>query len=80
VAAGGTPELRVSLPRKTPQAAQLLGITYWHLLSLLRAGKLAPPGRDSSGHYLWADADLEAAKRAIGTDRRRRSNRKAVGA
>jgi hypothetical protein len=56
--------------RKTPRAARELGITYSHLMSLLRYGRLAPPERDDSGDYLWTDADLERARQALADGRR----------
>jgi hypothetical protein len=51
--------------RKTPVAAQELGITYWQLIGLLRSGRLTPPGRDTSGDYVWTDADLTRARKAM---------------
>ena len=51
--------------RKTPVAAAELGITESHLQYLLRARKIPPPSRDSSGHYIWTDADIEAARAAL---------------
>jgi hypothetical protein len=35
--------------RKSSVVARELGIGYWHLMGLLRAGKLEPPPKDSSG-------------------------------
>jgi hypothetical protein len=56
---------------KTPQVAKLLGRSSWWLSSLLRSGKLNPPAeRDSSGHYLWSPADIDAARVAMAIDRR----------
>ena len=54
--------------RKTPVAARELGISYWRLIGLLRYGKIDPPGKDTSGDYVWTDADVGRARRA----RRRR--------
>ncbi len=51
--------------RKTPIAARELGISYTNLHNLIRYGKLTPPGRDSSGHFVWTDADLERARVAL---------------
>jgi hypothetical protein len=56
--------------RKTPVAARELGISYHQLIGLLRYDKIDPPARDSSGDYLWADADIERAKAAIRAMRR----------
>lgn len=58
--------------RKSTKAAEELGITYYRLIGLLRSGKLTPPPKDSSGDYLWSDADLHKARRALRTDRRRK--------
>ena len=60
--------------RKSPIAAAELGITYYRLISLLRSKKLPPPQKDSSGDYLWVDADLAAARKALGVDHRSRGN------
>jgi hypothetical protein len=52
--------------RKTPVAAKELGVSYHQLIGLVRFGKLdPPPGRDSSGDYLWTDADLTRAREAF---------------
>jgi hypothetical protein len=61
------------LPRKTPRAAREAGITLTNLYSLLRSGKLAPPAKDSSGHFVWLDADLERLLRVLDAERRRPS-------
>jgi DNA-binding transcriptional MerR regulator len=58
--------------RKTPVAARELGITYHRLMGLLRHGKIAPPDRDSSGDYLWTDADLDRARQALAAAQRER--------
>ena len=50
--------------RKTPVAARELGISYWRLIGLLRYGKIDPPGKDTSGDYVWTDADVGRARRA----------------
>jgi hypothetical protein len=60
--------------RKTPVAARELGTTYHRLMGLLRFGKIDPPARDSSGDYVWTDADLERARAAL------EQGRKAVSA
>jgi DNA-binding transcriptional MerR regulator len=51
--------------RKSPVAARELGVTYHRLMGLLRFNKILPPARDSSGDYLWGDADLERARQAL---------------
>jgi hypothetical protein len=57
--------------RKTPVAARELGVPYYVLTGLLRYGKIDPPGRDSSGDFLWTDADIERARQIL-ADRRQR--------
>jgi hypothetical protein len=56
--------------RKTPVAAKELGVTYHVLVGLMRYGKLEPPGRDSSGDYVWTDHDMERAHQALNERRR----------
>jgi len=51
--------------RKTPVAARELGISYHRLIGLVRYDKITAPARDTSGDYLWADADIARAKAAI---------------
>jgi hypothetical protein len=58
--------------RKTPVAARELGTTYHRLIGLIRFGKITPPQRDSSGDYLWDDADLARAREALKVDFRRK--------
>jgi hypothetical protein len=53
------------MPIKTPQAARELHTSYTRLMSLLRYGQIEPPAKDSSGDYVWTDADLAAARRVI---------------
>jgi hypothetical protein len=50
---------------KTPEAAKQLKVAYSHLISLLRHGKINPPQKDSSGDYVWTEADLAAARQAL---------------
>jgi hypothetical protein len=61
--------------RKSTVAIKELGITYARLVSLLRARKVAPPQKDTSGDYLWTDADLESVRQAMTIDRRRKEAR-----
>lgn len=58
--------------RKTQEVARELGVSYYRIISLLRSEKLVPPQKDASGDYIWAVADLEAARRALLIGRRRR--------
>ncbi len=48
---------------KTPAAARKVGISYTRLIGLMRYDKVAPPERDTSGDFVWTDADLLAAYR-----------------
>lgn len=59
--------------RKTPIAAAELGVTYHRLMGLVRFAKIAAPTRDSSGDYLWTDADLERARQALANLRQRKA-------
>jgi hypothetical protein len=38
----------------------------------MRYGKLEPPQRDTSGDFIWTDADLERARKALSLPRGRR--------
>lgn len=56
----------MTAPVKTQVAADRLGVAYHRLYGLGRYGVISwPEGRDSSGHLLWTEADLAAARRAI---------------
>jgi hypothetical protein len=59
--------------RKTPVAARELGVSYNTLINLLRFDKIDPPGRDSSGDYVWTDGDLERAREALSRLQRRKA-------
>lgn len=50
---------------KTPQAAHRLNVPYSQLMSWIRYGKVAPPRKDSSGDYVWTEADLVAVQRTM---------------
>jgi hypothetical protein len=58
-------------PRKTRSAAQLIGCTLPALRSAIACGKLAPPGKDESGDFLWQAEDIERAKRILAIDLRK---------
>jgi hypothetical protein len=58
---------------KTPQAAKVLGVSYWRLVSLLRCEKIEPPAKDSSGDFIWLEKDLAAARQALENGRQRRA-------
>jgi hypothetical protein len=51
--------------RKTPLAAKELGVPYYRLFFLLRTGQIDRPAEDSSGHLIWSDADVEAARKVL---------------
>lgn len=62
-----------ALPCKTPVAAKLLGVTLSALRAAIDSGKLhRPEHRDTSGHLLWDEGDLERARAAMSIDLRRR--------
>lgn len=53
-------------------AAAQLGIGVPHLRSLVRDARIPPPPKNEFGFYQWRESDLEAARRALAVDRRRR--------
>jgi hypothetical protein len=61
-----------AIPLASGAAADRLGVPYYVLFQLIRARRITPPPRDSSGRYLWFADDLERANKAIGEDRRRK--------
>ena len=58
--------------RKTPIAVRELNTTYYRLIELIRGNKITPPGKDTSGDYLWSDEDLERARQALEAKQRRK--------
>lgn len=54
--------MQTTLKLKTAPAARSLNLPVFTLLNWIRYGLVAAPERDSSGHYLWGAADLEAAR------------------
>jgi hypothetical protein len=58
---------------KTPRAAKTLGISYWNLHNMLRAGQVTRPQKDESGDYIWTPEDLERARQEITSRRRRKA-------
>ena len=50
--------------------------------SLIQTGRMPPPAKDSSGQFVWSDADLANAREAMKIDRRKKGfrRRKAVPA
>ena len=57
---------------KTPAVADLIGVSYYRLIGLLRSRRLAPPQKDTSGDYVWSDGDLERARQALAAKNRRK--------
>jgi hypothetical protein len=55
---------------KSPAAARLLGISYYRLMGMIRSDRVFPPRKDSSGDYIWAEADLRAVREALARGRR----------
>jgi hypothetical protein len=55
----------VSHIRKSSTAARELSIPYHRLIGLIRYGLIAPPVKDTSGDYLWSEADLASARLAL---------------
>lgn len=47
---------------KTSVVAEQLGIGYHRLFGLIRSRKLTPPGKDSSGDYVWSPEDVARAR------------------
>jgi hypothetical protein len=60
---------------RTGEAVRRLGCAYWQLIGALRGGKLQPPAKDSAGQFVWTEEDLERARKALATDRRRKEHR-----
>lgn len=58
---------------KTTTVADQLGVPYYRLFDLLRSRQIAPPAKDSSGDYVWTEADVERARAAIQARLRRRA-------
>ena len=56
---------------KSRAVADQLGVSYWRLFGLLRSGRIAPPGKDSSGDFVWLPEDVERARAALGAGGRR---------
>ena len=50
---------------KTPEVADMLKISYWQLINLLRGRKIPMPMKDSSGDYIWQEPDINAAKKVL---------------
>ena len=61
---------------KTPVAAELLGITYMTLCGMIRRKQVQAPSKDTSGDYVWSEADIGRARQVLA----KRHQRKAVPA
>ncbi len=57
--------------RKTGAAADEIGVPPYRLADLIRARKLAPPAKDSSGDFVWTDEDIARAREALAAGRRK---------
>ena len=57
--------------RTTRETADELGLAYFGVFNLIRYGHIDPPAKTGAGHYLWSDADVAAARRAIEAHRAR---------
>jgi hypothetical protein len=57
----------------TAQAANYLGVKVQTLLGWIRRKKVREPQRDGHGFFVWTEKDLEVARQAMKTDRRRKA-------
>jgi hypothetical protein len=71
---------KVELPRKTAEVARAESVTYHKLHSLVRFNKIARPAMDSSGDFLWFEADVLAARAALAALAKRRKGGALCGA
>jgi hypothetical protein len=61
---------------KTTEVTRILGAGPWEVVGLLRYDRLLPkPEKDSSGDYLWTEADVERARQALRAHRARKVRR-----
>jgi hypothetical protein len=54
----------------------MIGQSPFTVIAAIRAKRLPAPVKDSSGHYFWTAADIEAARSAFAKSQRRRQVRK----
>jgi hypothetical protein len=66
----------MKLGMKSQALAEAVGISYGHLMALVRAKKVKPRLRDSSGHFWWDGRDIALVRRAVATDRRRKEHKR----
>jgi hypothetical protein len=57
-----TTEVEVSMPLKTMALCQQENVPCWTLMGWLRGGKLSPPGKDSSGDFIWDEAAVQRVR------------------
>jgi hypothetical protein len=58
--------------KKTAEVCRQERIEGYCIRNWLKAGKLAEPGRDASGHFWWTPADVEKLRKVARTYRPRR--------
>jgi hypothetical protein len=61
------------------EACGVLRRSYRQLYELVHSGKIAPPAL-VAGRFVWTAECIEAARQALGVDRRRREHKQAAGA
>lgn len=61
---------------KTMDVVDLLEISYWTLIGLLRARLIPVPKKDRSGDYVWSQDDFERVQQALRQKRKRRQKSK----
>jgi hypothetical protein len=70
------PEDTTMSGRLTAEVALELNVPPNTLASLVRSRRMPPPAKDLSGRYCWQPTDVEAARRPLSTDRRRKEHRR----
>lgn len=63
---------------KTVRVARLLKTTATNLVNSIRNNRIPAPPKDESGHYVWTESEINAARKALATDRRTREYRRGV--
>jgi hypothetical protein len=64
-----------SAPVLTRDVSRILNVPIPQLHAMLRCRRMREPQRDSSGRFIWTPEDVEEARRALATDRRRKEHR-----
>jgi hypothetical protein len=57
---------------KSRVVSNMLGVPYYTLFGLITRGRMAAPAKDSSGDFVWTDADVERARAALAARHQRR--------